>query len=238
MSRKQDNFGISTDIEVIDRLLAVQGKFLVEAGCGNMHLSRKLAERGASVLALDPDPIQAEKNRQMETISNVGFHEGGAESIPVEPNSVDGVLFPYSLHHVPATLYPAVFEELLRILKPDGFIYAIEPVADGDLNDVMRLFHDEQEVRTGAQHALETLAIPHFKQTTEVHYKVALKYESWEQYAGRFASKSFNANYTKEDVWAEQVHQKFLSVGEAKEFAFESPIKVTYLQGVALPLPA
>ncbi len=237
MKHKQEDLGVMTDLDVIDRFLDVQGKFLVEAGCGNMHLSRELAARGASVLAIDPDPVQAEKNRHAETIANVGFIEAGAEAIPVENQSVDGVLFPYSLHHVPAHLYPDVFKELLRILRPTGFIYAMEPVAEGDLNEVMRLFHDEQAVRADARRALETLAMPLFEQVTVVNYRVPVKYNSWEEYASRYAGKSFNEDYTEADIRAAAVEARFLALGEPTQFAFESPMQVTWLQGVA-ELPA
>ncbi len=143
----QHDLGVSNDLQVIDRFLNVRDSFLVDAGCGNMGLSRALAQRGASVLGIDPDPVQAKKNQQADTVANVGFAQTGADAIPVENSSVDGILFPYSLHHIPANRYPAVFEELFRVLKADGFIYVIEPVASGKLNEVMRLFHDEAQVR-------------------------------------------------------------------------------------------
>lgn len=237
MNYKQEELGLKTDLDVIDRFLDVQGKFLVEAGCGNMHLSRELAARGASVLAIDPDPVQAEKNRHADTIANVGFVETGAEAIPVESHSVDGVLFPYSLHHVPARLYPDVFRELLRVLRPTGFIYAMEPVAEGDLNEVMRLFHDEQAVRADARHALQTLAMPLFENVTVANYRVPVKYSSWEEYASRYAAKSFNEDYTEADIRKAEVKARFLALGGPVKFAFESPMQVTFLQVVAGKLP-
>lgn len=231
MNYRQEDLGVTADLEVIDQILDVQGKFLVEAGCGNMDLSRLLAARGAQVLAIDPDPVQAEKNRNAQTVANVDFMEAGAEAIPVENQSVDGVLFPYSLHHVPAPLYPDVFKELFRVLRPTGFIYAMEPVAAGDLNEVMRLFHDEQTVRTDAKLALESLGMPFFQQVTVVNYRVPVKYDSWEQYAARYAGKSFNADYTVADIRAPEVRARFLALGEPTQFAFESPMQITYLQG-------
>ena len=53
-----------------------------------------------------------------------------------------------------AELYESVFQEVLRVLKPSGFLYVLEPVAAGDLNDIMRLFHDEAAVRSAAQAAI------------------------------------------------------------------------------------
>ena len=79
MQQDNEHVGLATDLEIVDRCLDVSNQFLVDAGCGNMHFAKALAERGASVLAIDPDPVQAELNRAVPTIANVGFAECGAE---------------------------------------------------------------------------------------------------------------------------------------------------------------
>lgn len=224
------NLGVTTDLDVIDRCLDLTDLFVIDAGCGNMHLSKSLAERGAHVLAIDPDAEQAKLNQAAEIVANVGFAQTGAEHMPVESQSVDGVVFSYSLHHVPSELYEAVFAEVLRVLKPDGFLYIMEPVATGDLNDVMRLFHDEEIVRAQAQSAIEKLAVPHFSQIDVIEYSTSVKYDSWDAFANRYASKTFNKGYTEADVRADKVREKFLAVGEAKQFQFESPMRVTHLR--------
>lgn len=226
----KQTLGVLTDLDVIDQCLQPDGQFLIDAGCGNMHLSKALAKRGAHVLAIDPDPIQAEKNRGAEIVANVGFTETGADHIPVENQTVHGVLFPYSLHHVPANLYEAVFAEVLRVLRPEGFLYIMEPVASGDLNEVTRLFHDEGPVRQAAQGAIETLAIPRFSQVDVIEYCTSIKYDSWEHFAIRYAGKSFNTNYTEEQVRADNVRDKFQEVGAHRNFEFESPMRVTWLR--------
>jgi len=227
---KKQNLGMRTDLEVIDQCLQPDEQFLIDAGCGNMHLSKALAKRGAHVLAIDPDPVQAEKNRAADIIANVGFTETGADNIPVEDQSVHGVLFSYSLHHVPANLYEAVFTEVLRVLRPDGFVYIMEPVANGDLNEVTRLFHEEGPVREAAQRAIETLAMPHFSQVDVIEYSTGVNYDSWEHFVSQYANKSFNSNYTEAQVRAEHVRDTFLAVGEHRNFAFESPMRVTWLR--------
>jgi len=226
----KQTLGVLSDLDVIDQCLRPDGQFLIDAGCGNMHLSKALAKRGAHVLAIDPDPIQAEKNRAADIVANVGFAETGADHIPVENQSVHGVLFPYSLHHVPATLYEAVFAEVLRVLKPEGFVYIMEPVASGDLNEVTRLFHEEGPVREAAQSAIETLAIPLFSQVDVIEYSTRIKYDSWEHFASRYVGKSFNTNYSEAQVRADNVRDKFQEVGAHRNFEFESPMRVTWLQ--------
>jgi len=235
MDLQHHDLGLCTDLDALDQFLSVKGKFLVDAGCGNMHLSRALAARGANVLAIDPDPIQAQKNNQADIIANVGFVQTGADDIPVESSSVDGVLFPYSLHHIPMNLYPAVFEELHRILKPDGFVYAMEPVADGKLNEVMRLFHDEQEVRRLAQQALDTHGAAYFEQCDVITYRIPIQYGSWGEYADRYANKSYNTNYTEAQVRAEAVRNRFIELGEPTGYSFESPMKISWLRTLRKP---
>jgi ubiquinone/menaquinone biosynthesis C-methylase UbiE len=229
MSPVQEDLGLASDLEAIDHALDVEGRFLIDAGCGDMHLSRALAQRGASVLAIDPDPVQAEKNRHAPITANVGFAEAGADAIPVDSHSVDGVLFPYSLHHVPAGLYESVFQEVLRVLKPSGFLYVLEPVAAGDLNDIMRLFHDEAAVRSAAQAAIDSLAVPRFQATHIIHYRTPVHYATWDDFADQYAGKSYNTNYSEADVRAESVRQRFHELGARRQFNFEAPKKVTIL---------
>ena len=238
MKANHHDLGVCTDLDVIDRHIDVSGLFLVEAGCGNMDLSKALATRGARVLAIDPDPVQAAKNQQADVIPNVGFAQTGAQSLPVEPGSVDGVLFPYSLHHVPAKLFEAVFQEVRRVLKEDGFLYILEPVAAGELNEVMRLFHDEAKVRAAAQDALDTLAMPLFEEADVIDYRVAVHFTSWDDYATRYSNKSYNTNYTEAQVRDEAVKQRFLEFGEPLNFNFESPMRVTYLRKLKPGVPS
>ena len=230
MNHQQHDYGLCTDLELLDQLINVDGLFLIDAGCGNMHLSRSLAKRGGRVLAIDPDPVQAQINNQAETTVNVGFAQAGADHIPVESHSVDGVLFPYSLHHIPAELYPAVFQEMSRILKPDGFLLAIEPVAEGKLNEVMRLFHDEKAVRQTAQEALDTHGAALFEQCDVITYRIPIQFGSWDEYADRYANKSYNTNYTEAQVRADAVRKRFIELGEPTGYVFESPMKATWLR--------
>jgi ubiquinone/menaquinone biosynthesis C-methylase UbiE len=231
MTFKTHDLGVSTNVEVMDRFLEFKGKFIVDAGCGDMNLSREMAARGASVLAIDPDPIQAEKNRQAETIANVGFAETGAQDIPVESRSIDGVVFPYSLHHVPAELFEAVFNEVKRILKFDGFLYIIEPVASGTLNEVTRLFHDESVVRQAAQQAIDTYALPAFSDAHVIHYRVPVTFRSWNDFVANYIAKTFNTSYSEDDVKSDPVHERFVALGQSTGFTFDSILKVTFLTG-------
>lgn len=225
-----DDLGCITNVEVIKRLISVDGKRVVDAGCGSMTVSRMLAELGASVIAVDPDSIQAEKNRAAEPTPNVEFVEAGAESIPVDDGSIDGVFFSYSLHHIPESIYPEVFQEVFRILKPDGFLYVIEPI-DCPLNQVMKLFHDEDVERAAAQSALHEIAVPAFKEWQEVTYHGWTEYESFEAFVRKFSFRSFNSNYTEANVSRDEVRAAFELHG-APDYRFQSPKSVMCCKGL------
>ena len=187
-----EDWGYQTDLEVLDRLVDVKNRFIVDAGCGAGNLCRSLAERGARVLGVEPDPVQAEKNRQAAVVDNVGFHEGGAGEIPVEPLSVDGVIFGNSMHHVPAAHYPLVFREMLRILKADGFLYVMEPVANGTYQYVSEPFHDETQVRLNAYNALVEHALPNYRSMREVYYDVDTTFNDFDDFANQCTGLSYN----------------------------------------------
>lgn len=202
------DLGCQLNADVMTRFLSLEAKRVLDIGCGGLAFTKILAEQGASVVGIDPDPVQAEKNRHAEPIRGIEFIETGADSLPFDDLSFDGVTFAYSLHHVPAEIYPTMFEEIFRILKPGGFLYVIEPT-DCDGNDVLRLFHDEQQVRADAWRALNEIAKPQFAQCETVTYYSITQFESWDDYATRYASKSFNSLYTEADVRRDEVRETY-----------------------------
>lgn len=139
---------VENEMDVIGRLLALEGATVLELGCGKAEKTRIIAEKAASVLALEVDEIQLAK--LTDDLPNVRFMHGGAEKIPAADASFDLVLMFKSLHHVPAELMDEAFTEIYRVLKPGGFVYISEPVYAGDFNEILRLFHDEKTVREQA----------------------------------------------------------------------------------------
>lgn len=223
-----EDLGFSSNLEVLRQMVDLKGKRVIDAGCGSMVFTKILTELGADVLAIDPDPIQAESNRNGEPIAGVEFKEAGADNLPAEDNSIDGVFFSYSLHHVPSEIYPQVFSEVFRVLKPGGFLYVIEPV-DCPANQVMLLFNDEERVRALAQEVLQSVAKPAFETFRYLRYFGYRKYESFEHYAEHYSSRSFNT-YKPENVWADEVREAFEKHG-APDYEFESPRVVAFFQG-------
>lgn len=223
------DLGETTSIDVLAGQIGLAGTSIVDIGCGGMAFSRQLCEHGARVTAIDPDPVQAERNRAAAPIAGLEFIEAPAESIPVADNALDGACFSFSLHHVPARTYPQVFSEIRRVVRPGGFLCVIEPT-DSDHNTVMKHFHDETLVRAAAQDALRDLAIPVFATHAVYRYHSYVEYDSFDEFVERYGSKTFNPEYTVDDVRAPAVRESFERLG-APNYRFESPKMMMLLQG-------
>ena len=115
-------------------------------------LARELAP--AHIVATEVDRIQLKKNLSITDLPTDTFRYGGAESIADADETYDAVFMFKSLHHVPMDLMAQALGEIHRVLKPGGKAYFSEPVYWGPFNDLLRLVHDECEVREAAFAAL------------------------------------------------------------------------------------
>lgn len=140
------------EVQLLLQTLPLNGASIIELGCGKAEKTRTLAENGQpwEILALEVDTVQHQHNLRITDLPTVRFAHGGAEAIPAADNSVDLVLLFKSLHHVPLASMDQALTEIARVLKPGGHAWISEPVFAGDMNEVIRLFHDEQTVREAA----------------------------------------------------------------------------------------
>lgn len=143
---------VINEAEAYSRLLPLEGARIIELGCGPAAHTRAITERGrpAAILACEVDTIQHEKNLGITDLPTVTFTHAGAEAIPAADGSADIVMMFKSLHHVPLNAMDKAMQEIHRVLRPGGLAYISEPVYAGEFNEVLRLFHDEREVREAA----------------------------------------------------------------------------------------
>jgi len=184
-----DSYVEAEEADIIERLLKLEGRRILELGCGAAWMTRLLAERfaPATIVATEVDRTQLEKNLASDPIPRVTFRYGGAEDIDDPDHSYDVVFMFKSLHHVPTHLMDRALREVQRVLVPGGQAYFSEPVYWGDFNDLMRLIHDEKRVREAAFAAIEgAVASGLFETEVEVFFDVPGTYESWEQFEDRF----------------------------------------------------
>lgn len=113
-----------THLEKIDRLVSIgPDDRVLEIGCGQGHLTRRLADRGVDIVGIDANPNApqvAEDGRVRHMM---------AEALDFADNEFDVILAVHSIEHIPPL--EAAFAEMARVLKPGGsalFIYPAEPI--------------------------------------------------------------------------------------------------------------
>lgn len=108
----------------IDRLLPLlPGQRVLEVGCGQGHLTIRLADRGIDIVGIDA-------NSSAPGISGsdrVLFMK--AEGLDFGDAEFDAVVSVHAIEHIPAL--ELAMAEMARVLKPEGralFIYPAEPI--------------------------------------------------------------------------------------------------------------
>ena len=224
METTRQDLGELTDIGAVAALLAVDGLSVVDIGCGPGIVARELCTRGATVLGVEPDPIQAAKNRAAPHAAGLTFVEGAAQTLPLADQSVDGVFFFRSLHHVPLGEMDAALTEAARVLKREtGFLCVVEPAMTGTHFPVMRPFNDETIVRNAAQAALARTARRLFASEALFRYVQYPRYESFEAMVARVTGQTFN-NIKRENVETEEVRKLFAAGLKDGAYVFEQPM--------------
>ena len=100
----------------------VEGRDILELGCGAAQWSIKLAQRGANVTGLDLSPRQLEHARRLMEEAGVDFPliESSAEDVPLPDDSFDIVFCDQGAFNFadPRKLMP----ECARLLRPGGLL--------------------------------------------------------------------------------------------------------------------
>ena len=220
------------ETDVYHRLLPLDDSHILELGCGAAEKTRDIATSGANrmVTALEVDVEAHQKNLQITDLPNVKFGLGGAQDIPLDNESVDIVMMFKSLHHVPIELMEPSLREIRRVLKPAGLAYISEPIFAGDFNDILRIFHDEQEVREAAFSALKKAVDQGwFRLLEETFFNTPGFYRDFSE----FENTVINATHSQHRLDAgllELVKQKFEKHLGDDGAHFLTPIRVDLLQ--------
>jgi 2-polyprenyl-6-hydroxyphenyl methylase/3-demethylubiquinone-9 3-methyltransferase len=112
-------------LEWINCLASIEGKRILDVGCGGGILANSMARKGAEVLGVDlgRESLQIAQLHALETQTpHVRFREISAEALAIEaPESFDVVTCMEMLEHVPDPA--AIVEACARLVKQGGWIF-------------------------------------------------------------------------------------------------------------------
>jgi ubiquinone/menaquinone biosynthesis C-methylase UbiE len=218
--------------DIYNRLLALDGKHILELGCGSADITRDIATTGEqrSITALEVDEVAHDRNLQITDLPNVTFVLAGAQDIPLEDESVDIVFMFKSLHHVPLEMMEPSMREIRRVLKTGGLAYISEPVFAGDFNEVLRLFHDEEKVRQAAFDTIRrSVDDGLFELVTQTFFNSPMRFENFQEFENN-TIRATHSDHDLDDDLYERVKRRFAQhVGEDGAH-FLMPIRVDLLR--------
>lgn len=133
-----------------DILPMLHGKNILDVGCGLGTLTIKIANAKPDALVhgidlLDSVIEQCRFNARVEGVTNTKFVAASAYELPFEEGYFDAVTCFFMLHHLDDI--PKALQDIRRILKPDGKVFAVEPIdhfhdVQRDPEDWKKLFHE------------------------------------------------------------------------------------------------
>ncbi len=136
--------------EKIIQYTNVNNKAILEIGCGDGRITELLAGTPKILIAIDPDKKKIEEARK--NIKGASFQIGSGENMPFSSSCFDLVIFTLSLHHQNSK---KAIKEACRVLKDKGIILVIEPVIEGEIEQLFALLHNENNEKIEAENAIK-----------------------------------------------------------------------------------
>ena len=93
---------------------------ICDIGCGPGHVTRYLHHAGAPVFGLDLSPGMAEQARKLNP--HIPFRVGNMMALEIAADTLAGVVSFYAIVNIPRQSLPLVFQEIKRVLRPDGLL--------------------------------------------------------------------------------------------------------------------
>lgn len=111
-------------LDYIDRRAGLDGKRVLDVGCGGGILAESMAARGAQVTGIDMGlaPLEVARLHLLETGQQVDYRHGSAEELAVEqPGNYDLVTCMEMLEHVPDP--SSVVRACAQLVRPGGKVF-------------------------------------------------------------------------------------------------------------------
>ncbi|HLN23001.1 MAG TPA: methyltransferase domain-containing protein [Patescibacteria group bacterium] len=214
--------------DVLVELVVLDGKHVLDIGCGDGSLTRMMTGQGAHVTGVETSPQQLARAVAAERVADERFVEGCAQAMPAESASVDVVVFSNSLHHVPVDQQPKALAEAARVLVEGGFLYVSEPLPEGAFFQLTRLIDDETEVRGKALEALRDAARWGLEQIGETVHLHSFRHRDYATFRERMTAIDTERAtvVTARDVELSEAFHRLGTPAETGGWSFDQPTRV------------
>ncbi len=147
----------------------------------------------------------------------------------IQANVPAGIVEPGDMP-APVPLLVQALREIRRVLKPGGLAYISEPVFAGEFNEILRLFHDEEQVRAAAFAAIQRavdaglLAL-----REEAFFEIPVTYPDFETFEERVIHVTHTRHSLDEALYL-AVRQRFMAGMTDAGATFSKPMRVDLLR--------
>jgi len=222
---------VEDEFKLLEAMLPLEGRDILDLGCGAGLMTGRMASEGGarSIVGLEVDDVQLQKNLAKPWPGAVSFRRAGAEALPVDDQSIDVVTMFKSLHHVPGGLMPAAFREMHRALRPQGSLFISEPVYAGPFNELVKLFHDEGAVRTEAIRATENAVSDGlFRHERRLIFYAPVSFQSFDEFQVKLMNPTHTA-LSQDPAVIERVREAYQQHQTATGSRFIRPMRIDLL---------
>jgi SAM-dependent methyltransferase len=220
-----------TAIAVLEEAFApLEGRHILDIGCGQGALGRALLKLGARVTGVDPSAPAIAAAR--EAAPGAAFEVADAADLPFPSAAFDGAVFLNSLHHVPVRSMSQALREAARVSGHGRPVVVVEPLAEGSFFEVVRTVEDETEVRREASAAVAGLVeAGRFELLAEETFTRHERFRSLDELCERLVSvdPARKAVIATERPAIEAAFHR-LAIGEAGGYGFDQPMRAVTLR--------
>ena len=162
----------------------IDGKDILEIGCGKGRITRDLAKRARRVVATDPDPAALDIARATNSAVNIEYVHAPTGVPDLPPATFDVVMYTLSFHHVPEHEMPASLRAAANLLRNGGDIVIVEPGDGGSFTETKERFGagsgDETPARQAAILAMN--GFDGWRVGETVHFRTSFTFENAEDF--------------------------------------------------------
>ncbi len=201
---------LSSNGKIAADLLGKTGGKALDIGCGEGKFTRGLTALYGDVSGVDvkEKQIKAAREAAQREGVKVDFRVESGEALPWGDATFDMVAFSNSLHHMPNPA--AALAEAMRVLKPGGVLYVMEPVPSGNYHEATKLVNDETIVRTDAFRVLLALVANGMQAKRDVMYRARRTFANFDEWKADQIDRDAKRR-AHFDAQPEEVQRRFVS---------------------------